>query len=1151
MADVTGRIGNEEVELNNAATEATLRLLLQATLAANKQTIDSVSKIATKAGLDPAAVSAANDNLNTMGTSAQQGTSKFYKLGFASGVVEQGFRNVDNAITPLISKLMEGTDKASDVFSAFSKLPFGIGLVAELFGRLAGFQEKNLQTYQQLSQTGISFNGSLTDMRMAAQNTYMTLDEFSRVMKANGATFANLGGTVNGGAMAFTKLSNSLLKSESGEYLRNLGYTTEQVNQGLASYLAATGGRNKKEMQNTEALIKGATDYMNQLQGLADLTGVSREELDKEIKERSKNAAWEAKLAGMSEEEKKKAIAGLANALATGGKGAADAFQSKVMGVPPITKEAQMFTATMGKTNESIMRSAKNVTDSSKTLDDQNKEYVRGVRANQEDMKKFPLEMQFALGAMGSEVSKSLETGQKLKTRSEKISDEEMINTLSKSQKEKALKDTEAANAVKTQKAVQEMGQTIMSALMPALQLLTSIMNPLVRGIGWVVEKLAEFKYVTLGITATLAAWWALEKVKLAMQRVQAAKSAGGSGILGGLGVSGALGFGGPLGSKTNPMYVIIVGGGAGGLGDMLGGKGGPGGKGGAMGKLSKGALLKGGAGVLGGMALEYAGGKLKESGHEKLGAGAEVAGGALSGASTGAMIGSIIPGLGTAIGASIGGLIGGGLALMNNWDTITGPGKNKNEEEIPKHAEGGIATKPTMGIFGEAGPEALIPLDKLQQMTRPSPELLFALQASNNAANRSVKMPDTAIADKLNDVLKTFGPALGPIGIAGSAIASIMSDKKEKNSEKKNPDTSIADKLTDALKTVVMSSPIGMAGSAIASMLSDKKEKSSDDPLYKMLGTGGMLGIPEMTESGKQFSATMGKGILAMDKSIPEMTESAKQFSATTGKGTLSIGDGILWMNKSKEKSSEPDYSKMLGTGGMLGSGAMLGIPAMTESAKQFSATMGKGILWMGQNKEKSSELTNSKLPLKVDIGTDVSVKSNVSGSVGVSNFPVSQAVTGKFWQTIQPVTIDKSIFGMDQNKEKSSEPLYKLLRTGGMLGGGISSIGQEMTEDSKKYSAKMDNGTSSMDKIKDMLGSLGSAALNPIKAVDKAVSSMLGENKEKTSEKKALETLSKEIESLNKSTIAMIKELKDISDNTKQNVSATKSLSGDLFKF
>ncbi|MDP6583603.1 MAG: hypothetical protein QF535_03025, partial [Anaerolineales bacterium] len=34
-----------------------------------------------------------------------------------------------------------------------------------------------------------------------------------------------------------------------------------------------------------------------------------------------------------------------------------------------------------------------------------------------------------------------------------------------------------------------------------------------------------------------------------------------------------------------------------------------------------------------------------------------------------------------------------------------------------PGLAEGGIATRPTPGIFGEAGPEALIPLDKLSQV--------------------------------------------------------------------------------------------------------------------------------------------------------------------------------------------------------------------------------------------------------------------------------------------------------------------------------------------------------------------------------------------------------------------------------------------------
>lgn len=35
----------------------------------------------------------------------------------------------------------------------------------------------------------------------------------------------------------------------------------------------------------------------------------------------------------------------------------------------------------------------------------------------------------------------------------------------------------------------------------------------------------------------------------------------------------------------------------------------------------------------------------------------------------------------------------------------------------MPKFAEGGVATKPTVGLFGEAGPEAIIPLDRLERM--------------------------------------------------------------------------------------------------------------------------------------------------------------------------------------------------------------------------------------------------------------------------------------------------------------------------------------------------------------------------------------------------------------------------------------------------
>ena len=123
----------------------------------------------------------------------------------------------------------------------------------------------------------------------------------------------------------------------------------------------------------------------------------------------------------------------------------------------------------------------------------------------------------------------------------------------------------------------------------------------------------------------------------------------------------------------------------------------------GSKGLLGKGGkLLKGLKGGIGGLiasiAVDAAADAAKESGNKGLGKGLDVASGALSGAGTGAMIGSIIPGIGTAIGGAIGGLIGGGMAYFG---------------DEPEMAIGGIVNKPTRALIGEAGAEAVVPLDK------------------------------------------------------------------------------------------------------------------------------------------------------------------------------------------------------------------------------------------------------------------------------------------------------------------------------------------------------------------------------------------------------------------------------------------------------
>ncbi|MCU4184029.1 phage tail tape measure protein [Acidiferrimicrobium sp. IK] len=104
---------------------------------------------------------------------------------------------------------------------------------------------------------------------------------------------------------------------------------------------------------------------------------------------------------------------------------------------------------------------------------------------------------------------------------------------------------------------------------------------------------------------------------------------------------------------------------------------------------------MGGGMGMLGAAGGALGGGMMAYQGYQGKGAMSDVSligGSALAGAA----IGSVIPGLGTLAGAGIGAGIGGGIDLYKHFF---------------KAATGGIVTHPMVGLVGEAGPEAIIPM--------------------------------------------------------------------------------------------------------------------------------------------------------------------------------------------------------------------------------------------------------------------------------------------------------------------------------------------------------------------------------------------------------------------------------------------------------
>jgi hypothetical protein len=129
----------------------------------------------------------------------------------------------------------------------------------------------------------------------------------------------------------------------------------------------------------------------------------------------------------------------------------------------------------------------------------------------------------------------------------------------------------------RAQKAVQELGQRIMALLIPAVNALTPIMNSVLKGMGAVVEKLVEFKNITIGLLAALGTYWALQKAQNILEIARNAQIKGGRGGAGGMwdATKSVLSGPGVLGSKNNPLYVIVVGEGGvlGGLEDLEKGK--------------------------------------------------------------------------------------------------------------------------------------------------------------------------------------------------------------------------------------------------------------------------------------------------------------------------------------------------------------------------------------------------------------------------------------------------------------------------------------------------------------------------------------------------------------------------------------------------
>lgn len=475
-AEVTGFIGNEQVELNNAATEATLRQLLASTMSANKQSLDALKAFAIKAGIDADTVNRTEEAVSELGSISSSVDDKFKLLeGSTKSII-----NVFGKVSDVAGKLIDGSASLSNILSTLAtSMPPVLSQVVTGFSLLAQFQETNLKAYQTMSDAGVNFGGSLTDMRMAASQSYLTLDEFTRVVKNNSAALAMMGGTTDQGAREFSKFTNGFIKSDIGNQMLSLGYSFEDINTNTLAYIQMTGGRTAAEMNNTKQLSLGTQTYLEELDRLSQLTGKSRAQQQQELQKISLDAGWQAFMSSQTGTAKDLLTKGLAEANSIS-KEAAQNFQATTMGFTVWNKDTAIAAGLNREAFEYQRQIA--VVATNTTMSEVEKRATieklgsesRFATAQRAAANESQLRIIAARNLPGAETARSMLAQLTLARDRQINSIEDQIKfDQSAGENQRRQKESEATNAAEVAKTLKDLGTSILSGLLPVVKTLT------------------------------------------------------------------------------------------------------------------------------------------------------------------------------------------------------------------------------------------------------------------------------------------------------------------------------------------------------------------------------------------------------------------------------------------------------------------------------------------------------------------------------------------------------------------------------------------------------------------------------------------------------------------------------------------------------
>lgn len=215
---------------------------------------------------------------------------------FVSGVIDS------------TTKLMTGTYSLSaglkDVSTVLGKA--GGPIVAEITNIVKQIGDSAIHINKALNEvagSGVNFGNNIGKFTESVVSARMSIPEFARIIAENGQKIAGLGANAQSGANALLAIGKEFAESPAVRQLNAAGVGMEELNKVL---VISAISRRHLDMNNEltqRRVAEGAMAMAVEMDNVARLTGVSRQQQEKQIAEQQKKAETEILLASLSEEE--------------------------------------------------------------------------------------------------------------------------------------------------------------------------------------------------------------------------------------------------------------------------------------------------------------------------------------------------------------------------------------------------------------------------------------------------------------------------------------------------------------------------------------------------------------------------------------------------------------------------------------------------------------------------------------------------------------------------------------------------------------------------------------------------------------------------------------------------------------------------------